>query len=288
MIGHSKVSFYSSLIPLCTVAIPGQHLMNNAHSSANRAFTCRCFSNYLTTCNSMVLQFRLEVIKKHKGGMIHRLYFLILDQQRGLMWYCSQSWEQISLVKNQYLAFFTLLILLPSLPLPQSLQFLPLSPVAVFPILRTKQQRNLHTLQWKLSLSCIIISPPTHHPSWPFLSFPLRNGLQPELSGDLRGAFSPPFPPRLLTPHARFLSARPIKKQRQQWQGPRWCQWLGEPQPAPSQRCELEARPSPLISTDFPMSNKSFSQRAKPLGLRQSRNSTLSAADIKASFTVKH
>lgn len=45
--------------------IPGQQLVNKAYSSANQAFTFWCFSNYLTSCNSPELQFRLEVIKKN-------------------------------------------------------------------------------------------------------------------------------------------------------------------------------------------------------------------------------
>lgn len=212
--------------------------------------------------------------------MIHRLYFLILDQQRGLIWYCSQSWEQISLVKNQYLAFFTLLILLP---------FLPASTVTFYLIRRTGQQHNLRPVQWKLSLSCIIITPPTHHPSWPSLSFLWVMGSSPSSLVTCKGPSVLSVLPTSLHLAFAFSLCGQLKKTRQkkQWrqrQWPHWFHWLAH---APACfRPVPEARPSPQISTDFPASNKSFSQWAKPLGPRQSRNSTLSAADIKA--TVKH
>lgn len=122
-----------------------------------------------------------EVIKKKEeggrgGGLIHRLYFLILDQQQGLIWYCSQSWEQIfSLIKNQYLAFFfssTLLIRLPSLPLPQPPAAPLLCPIALFPTQRTGQRSNLHAPQWELTLSSAISVAATLHQSWPFYLLP--------------------------------------------------------------------------------------------------------------------
>lgn len=147
-----------------------------------------CFSNYPTSRNSLVLQLWLEVIKKKTdgGGLIHRLYFLILSQQPGLIWYCSQSWEQIfSLIKNQYPLFFfflsTLLILLPfsssaaTFCCSSSLR----GPISLFTILKTGQQRNLHTPHWKLSLCSVISVPPTLRRSWPFLSSPWVMGSGP-------------------------------------------------------------------------------------------------------------
>lgn len=96
IIGHSKASFHCGLTPLCTAAKTGQRLMNNPRPSVNRAFPCRCFSNYLASCNSTVLQFRWEVIKKHKGGMTHRLYFLILSATRFNMILLSISGANLS------------------------------------------------------------------------------------------------------------------------------------------------------------------------------------------------
>lgn len=53
------------------------------------------FSNYLACCNSAVLHYRLEVIKKgvEGGGHIHGHYFFNLRPLLGLIWYCSQSWK---------------------------------------------------------------------------------------------------------------------------------------------------------------------------------------------------
>lgn len=65
-----------------------------------------------------------KLLKNTRDGWLTGFIFSF-SQQLGLIWYCSQSLEQISLVKNQYLAFFMLLILLPSLPLPQPPQLLP-------------------------------------------------------------------------------------------------------------------------------------------------------------------
>lgn len=225
-----------------------------------------------------------KLLKNTREGWLTGFIFSF-SQQLGLIWYCSQSWEQISLVKNQYLAFFTLLILLPSLPLPQPPQLLPLCPVALFPILRTRQQRNLHTVQWKLSLGCIYIAPPTHHQSWPFLSLPWVIGSNLSSLVTCRGLQS-----SLSSSHLAlaFSLRSQLKNSNSNDRGPAGASDWASPSLLPSCAVSWRIVCLLLISTDFPVSNKSSSQRAEPLGPRQSRNSTLSAADIKASFTVKH
>lgn len=134
-----------------------------------------------------------------------------------------------------------------------------------------------------LSLSSAISVLLTLQSSWPFLSSLWVMGSN---LSSLLTPFSPSFSLYFFPPPS--LSELPIKKQGPWWQEPCWCEWLDEQQPVPGPQCESEARPSPLIFTHFPVSNKSFSRQLEPLWPGQSRNSTLSAADIKASFAVKH
>lgn len=170
--------------------------MNNACPFAKRAFAGWCFSNYLTSCNSLVQQFRLEVIKKtREGGLIHRLYFLILGQQQGLIWYCSQSWEQIfSLIKNQYLLFFFLLYAFNSLAFSSSAAtFLCSSPLChrLLSDDRTEEQSPCASIE-PLCRRCNQCS--TDPPLELTLAISsLSNGLRPELSGDLQGPSALPF-----------------------------------------------------------------------------------------------
>lgn len=158
--------------------------------------------------------------------------------------------------------------------------------VTLFPVQKTGRWSNLHACQWKLSQHCNLCSTDPPFELTLSISF-LSNGLQPELSSDLWAPSALPF---LSAPSHCSLSlfVRGQLNSRDGGDGALLVRVIGKTPSAPGPRCESEVRPSPLISADFPVSNKSFSQQAQPLWLRQSRISTLSAADIKASFAVKH
>lgn len=263
--------------------------MKNVYRSTKRAFACWCFSNYLTSCNSLVLQFRLGVIKKQGGGGVDsQAFFLILSKQLGLIWYCSQSWEQIFPHKKSIPRFFFFLHAFNSLAFSSSAAtFCCSAPQSHHPLYDSEDgtaDKSLHTSIE--TLSSVISVPETLCRSWPFPSLPwvMGSGLSSVVTcGVLQPSLSSPPPHTSLC-----LSLRPIKKQPQRWQGPCWCEWLDRPQPTPRPWVWVGGSSVSFDLCRLPVSNKSFSQQAAPLWPRQSRNPTLSAADIQAIFADQH